>query len=200
MEYQEESSNRPFIVASVALGGLFVAGLVSLGLYAFKIKPAQASASATQIAEINISNTQVAVYAEATSVAQVAAVVSSDTEQQARLASSLGSDANEAAIDSVEVLPAEPIVVQAQVSSPNSESSIVETDNKVIASSSTSDLNNDANTSLVSVDMAEGVASPETLPDTGFADEVGLPVLVLAMMVLISVVIVTRSVRRFANG
>jgi hypothetical protein len=200
MEYQEESSNRPFIVASVALGGLFVAGLVSLGLYAFKIKPAQASASATQIAEINISNTQVAVYAEATSVAQVAAVVSSDTEQQARLASSLGSDANEAAIDSVEVLPAEPIVVQAQVSSTNSESSIVETDNKVIASSSTSDLNNDANTSLVSVDMAEGVASPETLPDTGFADEVGLPVLVLAMMVLISVVIVTRSVRRFANG
>ncbi len=200
MEYQEESSNRPFIVASVALGGLFVAGLVSLGLYAFKIKPAQASASATQIAEINISNTQVAVYAEATSVAQVAAVVSSDTEQQARLASSLGSDANEAAIDSVEVLPAEPIVVQAQVSSTNSESSIVETDNKVIASSSTSDLNNDANTSLVSVDMAEGVASPETLPDTGFADEVGLPVLVLAMFVLISVVIVTRSVRRFANG
>ena len=200
MEYQEESSNRPFIVASVALGGLFVAGLVSLGLYPFKIKPAQASASATQIAEINISNTQVAVYAEATSVAQVAAVVSSDTEQQARLASSLGSDANEAAIDSVEVLPAEPIVVHAQVSSPNSESSIVETDNKVIASSSTSDLNNDANTSLVSVDMAEGVASPETLPDTGFADEVGLPVLVLAMMVLISVVIVTRSVRRFANG
>ena len=200
MEYQEESSNRPFIVASVALGGLFVAGLVSLGLYAFKIKPAQASASATQIAEINISNTQVAVYAEATSVAQVAAVVSSDTEQQARLASSLGSDANEAAIDSVEVLPAEPIVVQAQVSSTNSESSFVETDNKVIASSSTSDLNNDANTSLVSVDMAEGVASPETLPDTGFADEVGLPVLVLAMMVLISVVIVTRSVRRFANG
>ena len=200
MEYQEESSNRPFIVASVALGGLFVAGLVSLGLYAFKIKPAQASASATQIAEINVSNTQVAVYAEATSVAQVAAVVSSDTEQQARVAASLGSDANESAIDSVEVLPAEPIVVQAQVSSPNSESSIVETDNKVIASSSTSDLNNDANTSLVSVDMAEGVASPETLPDTGFADEVGLPVLVLAMFVLISVVIVTRSVRRFANG
>ena len=200
MEYQEESSNRRFIVASVALGGLFVAGLVSLGLYAFKIKPAQASASATQIAEINISNTQVAVYAEATAVAQVAAVVSSDTEQQARLASSLGSDANEAAIDSVEVLPAEPIVLQAQVSSTNSESSIVETDNKVIASSSTSDLNNDANTSLVSVDMAEGVASPETLPDTGFADEVGLPVLVFAMLLLISIVIVTRSVRRFANG
>ena len=197
MEYQEESSNRPFIVASVALGGLFVAGLVSLGLYAFKIKPAQASASATQIAEINVSNTQVAVYAEATSVAQVAAVVSSDNEQQARVASSLGSDANESAIDSVEVLPAEPVdVVQAPVSSTNSEASVVETDNKAIASSGI----NDVDVSSGTVDIVEGVASPETLPDTGFADEVGLPVLVFAMLLLISIVIVTRSVRRFANG
>lgn len=197
MEYQEESSNRPFVVASVALGGLFVAGLVSLGLYAFKIKPAQASASATQIAEINVSNTQVAVYAEATSVAQVAAVVSSDTEQQARVAASLGSDANESAIDSVEVLPAEPVdVVQAPVSSTNSEASVVETANKAIASSGI----NDVDVSSGSVDVVEGVASPETLPDTGFADEVGLPVLVFAMLLLISIVIVTRSVRRFANG
>ena len=197
MEYQEESSNRPFIVASVALGGLFVAGLVSLGLYAFKIKPAQASASATQIAEINVSNTQIAVYAEATSVAQVAAVVSSDTEQQARVAASLGSDANESAIDSVEVLPAEPVdVVQAPVSSTNSEASVVETANKAIASSGI----NDVDVSSGSVDVVEGVASPETLPDTGFADEVGLPVLVFAMLLLISIVIVTRSVRRFANG
>jgi hypothetical protein len=197
MEYQEESSNRPFIVASVALGGLFVAGLVSLGLYAFKIKPAQASASATQIAEINVSNTQVAVYAEATSVAQVAAVVSSDTEQQARVASSLGSDVNESAIDNVEVLPAEPVaVVQVPVSSTNSEASVVETDNKAIASSGI----NDVDVSSGSVDIVEGIASPEMLPDTGFADEVGLPVLVFAMLLLISIVIVTRSVRRFASG
>ena len=197
MEYQEESSNRPFVVASVALGGLFVAGLVSLGLYAFKIKPAQASASATQIAEINVSNTQVAVYAEATSVAQVAAVVSSDTEQQARVASSLGSDANESAIDNVEILPAEPVaVVQAPVSSTNSEASVVETANKAITSSGI----NDVDVSSGSVDIVEGVASPEMLPDTGFADEVGLPVLVFAMLLLISIVIVTRSVRRFANG
>ena len=195
MEYQEESSNRPFIIASVALGGLFVAGLVSLGLYAFKIKPAQASASATQVAEINVSNTQVAVYAEATSVAQVAAVVSSDSEQQARVASSLGSNVNESATDSIEVLPAEPIaVVQIPVSSTNSESSVVQSDNKAVTSST-----NDVEASSSSVDAFESVVSPETLPDTGFADEVGLPVLVSAMLALISIVIVTRSVRRFAS-
>ena len=114
----------------------------------------------------------------------MAAVVSSDTEQQARLASSLGSDANEAAIDSVEVLPAEPVdVVQAPVSSTNSEASVVETANKAIASSGI----NDVDVSSGSVDVVEGVASPETLPDTGFADEVGLPVLVFAMLLLISI-------------
>ena len=195
MEYQEESSSRPFIIASVALGGLFVAGLVSLGLYAFKIKPAQASASATQIAEINVSNTQVAVYAEATSVAQVAAVVASDTEQQARVASSLESNANESATDSIEVSPAEPIAfVQAPVSSTNLGSSVIQSDNKAVTSST-----NDVEVSSSSVDTFESIASPETLPDTGFADEIGLPVLVSAMLALISIVIVTRSVRRFAS-
>jgi len=196
MEYQEESSNRPFIIASVALGGLFVAGLVSLGLYAFKIKPAQASASATQIAEINVSNTQVAVYAEATSVAQVAAVVASDNDQQARVSSSLESNANESAANSIQVLPAEPVsVVQAPISSTSSESSVVQSDNKAVTSST-----NDIEVYSNSVDTVESVASPETLPDTGFADEVGLPVLVSAMLALISIVIVTRSVRRFASN
>jgi len=196
MEYQEESSNRPFIIASVALGGLFVAGLVSLGLYAFKIKPAQASASATQIAEINVSNTQVAVYAEATSVAQVAAVVASDNEQQARVASNLESNANESAANSIAVLPAEPIYgVKAPVSSTNSESSVVQSAIKAVTSST-----NDVEVYSSSVNTVESVASPETLPDTGFADEVGLPVLVSAMLTLISIVIVTRSVRRFASN
>ncbi|HJL70842.1 MAG TPA: hypothetical protein QGI30_08245, partial [Anaerolineales bacterium] len=99
MEYpEEESTNRPFIIASVALGGLFVAGLVALGLYAFKIRPAQASASATQVAEINASNTQVAEYAEATSVAQVAAVMVPESEQQARLAAAAGSESSGAVV------------------------------------------------------------------------------------------------------
>ena len=114
------------------------------------------------------------------------------------MAASSGSDANESAIDSVEVSPAEPVaVVQALMSSTKSESSVVETANKTIASSGGS---NGVAISSGSVDIVEADASPETLPDTGFADEVGLPVLVFAMLLLISVVIVTRSVRRFANG
>ena len=193
MEYQEDSSNKSFVIASVALGGLFVAGLISLGLYAFKIKPAQASANATQIAEINVSNTQVAVFAEATSVAQVAAVVSSDVEQQARVASNIESSSVEAKTDNVAIVPAEPVTnVQEFVSEGASSSIANQTDNKTV-----SVLNNESETS--SVVESSVPAAAEVLPETGFADEVALPVLVVVMLILVSIIVVTRSVRSFAS-
>ena len=189
MEYpEEESTNRPFIIASVALGGLFVAGLVALGLYAFKIRPAQASASATQVAEINASNTQVAEYAEATSVALVAAVMVPESEQQARLASAAGSELSEAVV----VAPAEPVAI-AQLAEPSSSAS-GSSANKVASRG-----NSDVVVAATAISVV-AVSSADALPDTGFADEVGIPVLLFTALGLLSVVIVTRSVRRFASG
>ncbi len=192
MEYpEEESTNRPFIIASVALGGLFVAGLVALGLYAFKIRPAQASASATQVAEINASNTQVAEYAEATSVAQVAAVMVPESEQQARLAAAAGSESSGAV---VVVAPAEPVAV-AQLAEPSSSvSGSAASTNKVVSRG-----NSNVAVAATAIPVV-AVSSADALPDTGFADEVGIPVLLFTALGLLSVVIVTRSVRRLASG
>ena len=192
MEYpEEESTNRPFIIASVALGGLFVAGLVALGLYAFKIRPAQASASATQVAEINASNTQVAEYAEATSVAQVAAVMVPESEQQARLAAAAGSESSGAV---VVVAPAEPVAV-AQLAEPSSSVSGSAASTNKVASRG----NSNVAVAATAIPVV-AVSSADALPDTGFADEVGIPVLLFTALGLLSVVIVTRSVRRFASG
>ena len=191
MEYpEEESTNRPFIIASVALGGLFVAGLVALGLYAFKIRPAQASASATQVAEINASNTQVAEYAEATSVALVAAVMVPESEQQARLASAAGSELSEAVV----VAPAEPVAV-AQLAEPSSSVSGSAASTNKVASRG----NSNVAVAATAIPVV-AVSSADALPDTGFADEVGIPVLLFTALGLLSVVIVTRSVRRLASG
>ena len=192
MDYpEEESTNRPFIIASVALGGLFVAGLVALGLYAFKIRPAQATASATQVAEINSSNTQVAEYAEATSVAQVAAVLVPESEQQARLAADSISESSEAVV----VAPAEPVAVAqlAEISS-SSSGSASSVGNKVLSRERA-----DVAIGVTAIPLV-AVSSAEALPDTGFADEVGIPVLLFTALGLLSVVVVTRSVRRFASG
>jgi hypothetical protein len=192
MEYpEEETTNRPFIIASVALGGLFVAGLVALGMYAFKIRPAQATASATQVAEINASNTQVAEYAEATSVAQVAAILVPESEQQARLAAESRSESSE----DVVVAPAEPVAV-AQVGeiSTSSSGSALSAD-KVVSMGRGADVG----VGVTALPLV-AVSSAEALPDTGFADEVGIPVLLFTALGLLSVVVVTRSVRRFASG
>ncbi len=192
MEYpEEESTNRPFIIASVALGGLFVAGLVALGLYAFKIRPAQAGASATQVAEINASNTQVAEYAEATSVAQVAAVMVPESEQQARLAAAAGSESSGAV---VVVAPAEPVAV-AQLAEPSSSVSGSAASTNKVASRG----NSNVAVAATAIPVV-AVSSADALPDTGFADEVGIPVLLFTALGLLSVVIVTRSVRRLASG
>ena len=191
MEYpEEESTNRPFIIASVALGGLFVAGLLALGLYAFKIRPAQAGASATQVAEINASNTQVAEYAEATSVAQVAAVLVPESEQPVLQEAETSSESSEALV----VAPAEPVAVAqlAETSSSSAVSSTAST-NKVSSRG-----NRDVAVSATAIPVV-AVSSAEALPDTGFADEVGIPVLLFTAVGLLSVVIVTRSVRRFAS-
>jgi hypothetical protein len=192
MEYpEEESTNRPFIIASVALGGLFVAGLVALGMYAFKIRPAQATASATQVAEINASNTQVAEYAEATSVAQVAAVLVPETEQQARLAAESRSESSE----DVVMAPAEPVAIAQSGEISTSSSGSASSADKVVSRGRGADVA----TGVTAIPLV-AVSSAEALPDTGFADEVGIPVLLFTALGLLSVVVVTRSVRRFASG
>lgn len=192
MEYpEEESTNRPFIIASVALGGLFVAGLVALGMYAFKIRPAQATASATQVAEINASNTQVAEYAEATSVAQVAAVLVPETEQQARIAAESRSESSE----DVVVAPAEPVAIAQSGEISTSSSGSASSADKVVSRGRGADVA----TGVTAIPLV-AVSSAEALPDTGFADEVGIPVLLFTALGLLSVVVVTRSVRRFASG
>ena len=191
MDYpEEESTNRPFIIASVALGGLFVAGLVALGLYAFKLKPAQASASATEVAEINVSNTQVAEYAEATSVAQVAAVLVPDSEQQARPVAEGSSESGGAIL----VAPAEPVS-----GSGLSESSSVSVGTSASANKVPERVNRELAVSATAIPVVS-VSAAEALPDTGFADEVGIPVLILTALGLLAVVVISRSMRHFVSG
>lgn len=153
MEDPEETNNRTFMIASIALGGIFVAGLVALGIYMFRIRPAQMAASAARTAEINLQNTQVAVDAQATADGMaVAAVVATPVPVQ-----------NVAAVPTVA-----PTATMAAVSA------------AVVAPTA-------------------APATSKTLPDTGFADDIGLPTLLMSVAGLLGVIVVTRSIRRFAN-
>lgn len=159
MEDPEETNNRTFMIASIALGGIFVAGLVALGIYMFRIRPAQMAASAARTAEINLQNTQVAVDAQATADGMAAAAVVATPVP-------------------VQNVAAVPTVAPTAVVAPT------------------------ATMAAVSAAVVAPTAAPavsKTLPDTGFADDIGLPTLLMSVAGLLGVIVITRSIRRFAN-
>ncbi|MDA0699266.1 MAG: hypothetical protein DWI63_04060 [Chloroflexi bacterium] len=159
MEDPEETNNRTFMIASIALGGIFVAGLVALGIYMFRIRPAQMAASAARSAEINLQNTQVAVDAQATADGMAAAAVVATPVP-------------------VQNVAAVPTVAPTAVVAPT------------------------ATMAAVSAAVVAPTAAPavsKTLPDTGFADDIGLPTLLMSVAGLLGVIVITRSIRRFAN-
>ena len=159
MEDPEETNNRTFMIASIALGGIFVAGLVALGIYMFRIRPAQMAASAARSADINLQNTQVAVDAQATADGMAAAAVVATPVP-------------------VQNVAAVPTVAPTAVVAPT------------------------ATMAAVSAAVVAPTAAPavsKTLPDTGFADDIGLPTLLMSVAGLLGVIVITRSIRRFAN-
>ena len=193
-EYPEESTNRSFVIASIALGGIFVAGLLALGLYLFKVKPTRISANATQVAEINASNTQVAIDADATSgahmiLAEAAHVVAAEptiastvvptTTVPTEMPTQAPPTSQEPA------LVVEPAGLSANASNDTTGSVIEEYSEEYTDSSTT-------------IPVVE--VSPATLPNSGFMDEVGLPTLLLAALGLLVVIIVTRTIRQVTNG
>ncbi|MDA1217169.1 MAG: hypothetical protein O3B38_03170, partial [Chloroflexi bacterium] len=135
------------------------AGLVALGIYMFRIRPAQMAASAARTAEINLQNTQVAVDAQATADGMAAAAVVATPVP-------------------VQNVAAVPTVAPTAVVAPT------------------------ATMAAVSAAVVAPTAAPavsKTLPDTGFADDIGLPTLLMSVAGLLGVIVITRSIRRFAN-
>src|SRR6185295_924125 len=55
----EESSNRLFIILALLLGGIFLVGLVCIGAYAVLIAPTQLHNNQTQVAAVQMTNTQI---------------------------------------------------------------------------------------------------------------------------------------------
>lgn len=66
----EESSNRPFFIVAALLGAIMLIALVCIAVYALYVRPQQRSVDATQVAQVNIQNTEVAESIIQTSIAE----------------------------------------------------------------------------------------------------------------------------------
>ena len=164
----EESSNRTFVFAAAAVGGLLVLSMVCLALYALVVAPRQQESRNAQATQIVLDNTQMA-----GSLTQTAAALNpTNTRAPTRTP-----------VPSATITPTAVVVVASPTSTPQS------TIDPGIA------------TAIAQATLAAaqggggGTPTPTALPSTGFADEVGLPGLVLLGVLLVVVVIVSRQLR-----
>jgi len=163
----EESSNRTFVFAAAAVGGLLVLSMICLGLYALVVAPRQQEARNAQATQIILDNTKMA---------------GSLTETAAALNPTSTRAPTRTPVPTVAPPTATAVVV---VASPTVQATIDPGIATAIAQA----------TLAAAQGGGGGTPTPTALPSTGFADEVGLPGLVLLGVLLVVVVVVSRRLR-----
>ena len=163
----EESSNRTFIIAASVLGGIILLALLCVAGYAFFVLPNQNAASAG---------------VEATQIAQLTQVPEMLTQSAVETA-----------------LMSTPLASPSPISSPTSSPTPV----IAVATDTPTATPNIAATGTVAAALtlaAEAIMTvvpvSSALPDGGFADDVGLPGLIVMMVVFIAVIFFARKLRK----
>jgi hypothetical protein len=163
----EEASNRTFVFAAVAVGGLLVLSMICLGLYALVVAPRQREARNAQATQIILNNTQQA---------------ASFTETAGASHPTATRPATRTPVPSATATPTAVVVIAS--ATPTSQATI----DPGIATAI-------AQATLAAIQGGGGTATPTALPATGFADEVGLPGLLLVAVALVAVLVVARQLR-----
>lgn len=194
-KFPEEASNRPFIIASLALGGVFILGLICIGLYLVVLAPRQRDTQMTEAAEIFVTNTQAVIDAQLTANANTGGGGESPTATEAP---------DEAEPTDTPVAIAE--ITDTPVVAPTNTNTPEPIDPTATGPTA---IPSNTPTRLPTIDISgeggggetPGAGTPTAtqlataLPDTGFADDVGAPLLILGALGLIAVMVIARRVR-----
>lgn len=164
----EESSNRTFLFVAGGLGGLLVLSMICLGVYALVIAPAQQERALQQPTEIALQNTETALSLTETAEAEEA----TNTPEASDTPEPSATPTETATPTEVVVLPTD---------TPFTTLSTLAPQTATAAAQATLD--------------AQPTATSTALPATGFADEAGLPTLLLMAAALVAIVIVARRLR-----
>lgn len=163
-----EDSNRTFVIAAAAIGGLLVLSMICLGVYALVIAPQQQPGRSAQATEIVQENTRVAQSLTETAAAEVAQATEIPTD----------------------------------TAIPPSDTP-VPTETRVVVLPSDTPEGTEGPTATQAAGGGQGTATPSrtpsrtptALPQTGFAEDIGLPGLVLVAFGLLGVIAIARSLR-----
>ncbi len=175
----EESGNRTFLVIAGILGAVAVLALVSIAAYAMMILPGQRSARESYQATLNVQNTEVAQIINMTSTAAVKAAADM---------------AN--ATSTPEPQTATPTTAPTSVVAVAAQNTATPTMRWEMATATVLNATIMANAEQYSAtSTAQAAMVTQVIPDTGFADEAGLPALLGMSLLLAGVIFVARKLR-----
>ncbi len=168
-EFEEESSNRTFIIAASVLGGIILLSLICVAVYALVLAPRQkqqaADADATRVAQ----NTQVAQMLTETADAAAAALVAQ----------------------------ASPTVVASPTASPTPVIAVAtDTPTATPDIAATGTVAAALTLAAEAIQTTPLATLPNELSNTGFADDVGIPGLLGMMVLLLAVIFFARKLRQ----
>ncbi|MEJ2446372.1 MAG: hypothetical protein P8Y37_00300 [Anaerolineales bacterium] len=167
-------SNRTFLIVAGILGGILLIALLAIAAYAVLVLPGRDTNQQTQAAEIIATNTAIAEQAQLTAIAKQVTMTPTNT------ATLPPSDT--------------PTLTPSSTSTP-----VLAPTNTPTPSDGTPDPAATATVAALLTQQAGGdatlVPTATALPDTGFADDFGVPGLVLIAGVLVVIIILSRRLR-----
>ena len=166
----EESTNRTFIIAAGGLGALLLLSMVCLASYVFLLGPAAQERRIEQATSVPLTNTAIARTQTAEAAEGEIQPTATFTQTPEPLASST-------------VTPTQVVVLPTDTPFTTLETVVPITETAA------------AQQTLDAAQQGTPTATPTALPVAGFADDVGVPGLVMLGMLLVVVVIVARQLR-----
>lgn len=177
----EESSNRTFLIVAAALGGIALLALICIGTYALVFLPRMRTAQDQQRMTLEAQDTEVAMIIMGTSTA---------AEQTAIVAAYTATPTRTPVPPTFTPTPSPtPVVAQA---SPDASMGGISPD---MATATMLYATLHANSTAVMQTLAAASPTPTALPQGGFADDVGLPVMLGLAALLIVVIFLARKLR-----
>jgi hypothetical protein len=175
-EEEGESGNRSFVILGIILGVIFLCTLIGGGAYALLVLPGQ------QAARLDAQSTLVAVNTEA-------AIAVALTQEVMNFTPTLPPTDTPTTTPTVTPLLADPATETPGVG-------VVERDEAADATATAEAEIEALNTELASSQLTvTAMPTVTALSDTGFADNVGLPGLIIGAMILVAVIFLARRLR-----
>ena len=167
-------SNRTFLVVAGILGGILLLALLAIAAYAIVILPGRDTGQQTQVAAINATNTAVAEESQLTAVARQITLTPAFTATFTPTKTSTPTPTNTST----------PVLAPTNTPEPVDDEAATATVSALL-------------TQQAAGGGADGTPIPTAtaLPETGFADEFGVPGLLLIAGVLAVVIILSRRLR-----